>query len=120
MALEKNPISLVHFMAYPGPGNTRSVSRGEAVREYLLRSLKEVLDDPYFQGIEITWIKDKRVRAEVAALLKESGKRVVFSAQPIQLQNEDALIPWEDISCIDEVGRRQAVERLEGCVCPLG
>jgi DhnA family fructose-bisphosphate aldolase class Ia/sugar phosphate isomerase/epimerase len=116
MALEKNPISLVHFMAYPGPGNTRSVSRGEAVREYLLRSLKEVLDDPYFQGIEITWIKDKRVRAEVAALLKESGKRVVFSAQPIQLQNEDALIPWEDISCIDEVGRRQAVERLEGCV----
>ncbi|MGI6083001.1 MAG: Cgl0159 family (beta/alpha)8-fold protein [Limnochordia bacterium] len=116
MALEKNPISIVHSMAYPGPGNTRSVSRGEPVRAYLLRTIKEVLNDPYFQGIEITWIKDKQLRAEVAELLKASGKNVIFSAQPVQLVNEDALIPWEDISCIDEVGRQQAVERLKGCI----
>lgn len=116
MALEKNPVSLVHFMAYPGPGNTRSVQRGEARREYLLNSLKEVLDDPYFQGIEITWIKDRRLRAEAASLLKSSGKNVIFAAQPVQLRNEDGLIPPEDISCIDEVGRRQAVERLKGCI----
>lgn len=116
MVLEKNPISIVHSMAYPGPGNTRSVSRGEPVPAYMLRTVKEVLDDPYFQGIEITWIKDNKLRAEVADVLKASGKNVIFSAQPVQLLNEDELIPWEDISCIDEVGRQQAVERLQRCI----
>ncbi len=116
MALEKNPVSLVFFMAYPGPGNTRSVQRGEARAEYLLRALREVLADPYFQGIEVTQIKDKQVRAQVADLLRTSGKRVIFGAQPVQLINEDGFIPAEDISSIDEVGRRQAVDRLKGCL----
>ncbi|HHW09492.1 MAG TPA: TIM barrel protein [Firmicutes bacterium] len=116
MALEKNPISLVHFMAYPGPGNTRSVQRGEARAEYLLHTLEEVLNDPYFQGVEITYIKNDQIRAKVADLLKASGKRVIFGAQPVQLINEDGLIPPGDISCPDEVGRRQAVQRLKKCL----
>ncbi|MGI6541657.1 MAG: Cgl0159 family (beta/alpha)8-fold protein [Limnochordia bacterium] len=116
MALDKNPISIVHNMAYPGPGNTRSVQRGEARPEYLLRTIREVLDDPYFQGIEITQIKDKKTRLQVAEICKASGKFVIFGAQPIQLINEDNLIPAEDISCIDEVGRKQAVDRLKGAI----
>ena len=48
MILQKNPISLVHFMAFPGPGNTNSVQRGEAREEYLLRTIQQVVDDPYF------------------------------------------------------------------------
>lgn len=113
MALDKNPISIVHNMAFPGPGNTRSVQRGEARLEYLLRTINEVLNDPYFQGIEVTQIKDKKTRAKAAELFKASGKSVIFGAQPIQLINEDGLIPVEDISCIDEVGRKQAVDRLK-------
>lgn len=113
MALEKNPISLVFHMAYPGPGDTRSVQRGEARPEYLRSALQKVLDDPYFQGIEITRIKDAKLRAEVVDMLKASGKLVYFSAQPVQLINEDGFIPSEDISSIDEVGRQQAIERLK-------
>ena len=113
MALVDNVLSLVHFMAYPGPGSTRSVARGEAREEYLIRTMKKVLDDPYFGGIEITRIKDPGVRAQVAKLLSASGKQATFSAQTIQMQNEDGLIAPTDISSVDEVQRRLAVDRLK-------
>jgi sugar phosphate isomerase/epimerase/DhnA family fructose-bisphosphate aldolase class Ia len=113
LALADNVLSLVHFMAYPGPGSTRSVARGEAREEYLIRTMKKVLDDPYFGGIEVTRIKDRAVRAQVAKLLSASGKQVTFSAQSIQMQNEDGLIAPTDISSVDEVQRRLAVDRLK-------
>ena len=116
MDLRENPISLVHFMAYPGPGRTNSVQRGEAREEYLLRSLRQVLDDPYFAGIEITRIKQRSIRQQAAQLLKESGKHVIFSAQPVQLINEDNLIAPEDISSRDETQRQLAVLRIKECV----
>ncbi len=116
MILQRNPISLVHFMAFPGPGNTNSVQRGEAREEYLLRTIQQVLSDPYFGGIEITGIKHRSIRRKVAQLLKESGKRVIFSAQPVQLINEDNLIAPEDISSRDETQRQLAVARIKECI----
>lgn len=116
MVLEKNPISLVHFMAFPGPGNTNSVQRGEAREEYLLRTMQDILDDPYFGGIEITRIKHGSIRRKAARLLKESGKQVIFSAQPVQLINEDNLIAPEDISSRDEMERQLAVHRIKACI----
>ncbi len=116
MVLRKNPISLVHFMAYPGPGRTNSVQRGEAREEYLLGSLRQVLDDGFFAGIEVTYIKQRAVRQRVAKLLRESGKQVIFGAQPVQLLNEDNLISPEDISSRDETQRRLAVSRIIECL----
>lgn len=112
MVLEKNKVSLVHFMAYPGPGATKSVQRGEARERYLLDTLAEVAKDPYFGAIEITRIKNRETRRKAVELLKEHNMEIIFSAQPIQLYNEDHLIAETDISSIDEVQRKQAVERI--------
>ena len=116
MVFKNNPISLVHFMAFPGPGGTNSVQRGEAREEYLLGTMQQVVDDAFFDGIEITRIKHRHIRKKAAALLSKSGKRVIFSAQPIQLINEDNLIAPEDISSRDETQRKLAVDRIKACI----
>jgi len=116
MALEDNKIGLVHFMAYPGPGATMSTQRGEAPEQYLLDSVKAVIEDSYFSSIEITRIKNLRIRRQVSQMLGDSGMEVIFSAQPVQLINEDNIIAPTDISSSDDVQRRQAVMRIKECI----
>ena len=90
MALDKNPISIVHSMAFHNPGNENVVSRGEAPAWYMLETVKRIVDDPYFQAIEITQIKDSALRKQVAELsVAASGKKLIYSAQPVQLINEE-------------------------------
>ncbi|MHA1734184.1 MAG: Cgl0159 family (beta/alpha)8-fold protein [Promethearchaeota archaeon] len=113
MALEDNIKSLVHFMAYPGPRLGRSTQLGEAPEKYLLESIEAVAKDGFFNGLEITLIKDPDIRAKVASLLKKHKFYVTFSAQPIQLINEDNLIAPTDISSVNELERRNAVDRLK-------
>lgn len=115
MALEKTTLSLVHFMAFPGPGNTNSVLRSEADPEYLLGSMRTILADPYFGGIEITHIKSHEQRRAVAALFKEmrpAGMEITFACQPVQLINEESLISPSDISSVDDNEREKAVSRI--------
>ncbi len=112
MELQQNVKSIVHAMAYPGPGNTDSVLRGEPPRKYLLDSLDAILKDGYFGAIEVTWVKDDALRAEAAKKLKASDKVVLFGCQPVQLINEEGLISREDISDPDETQRARAVARI--------
>lgn len=114
MELKANPKSIVHFMLYTGPGNTDSVLRGEADETYLLNSLKAIVEDPYFQNIEITHIKSARIRKKAADLLKKSKKGVTFGCQPVQIINEEHVIEPSDISSIVENERQKAVERILG------
>ena len=116
MALERNVKSLVHFMAYPGPGTTKSVMRGEARASYLLRSIDELIADGYFGALEITTIKDPALRAEVAKRLHDANIKIIWSAQPVQLMNEDDLVPVTDISSIDELQRIAGILRLKRCI----
>lgn len=116
MALETNKISIVHFMAYPGPGNTKATQRGEAPTHYLLESLRQIASDTYFQAVEITQIKDPKARQAVADLLRESGMEVIYGAQPVQLINEDQVIAPTDISSLDDTHRQRAVDRLKACI----
>lgn len=116
MALEKNVISIVHSMAYPGPGKTNVVARGEAPETYLITTVKKIADDPYFGGIEVTRIKNRDHRKKVAKILKDANMVVTYSAQPVQLINEDALIDEGDISSIDETSRINAVARIKECI----
>ena len=116
MALEHNIISIVHPMAFPGPGNTKATQRGQAPAAYLFASIRQIIEDPYFRGIEVTQIKDPALRAEVARMLREAQMEVTYSAQPVQLLNEDQIIDPTDISSLDEVHRRRAIERLKGCI----
>lgn len=113
MALEKNIKSLVHFMAFPGPRLGRSTQLGEAPEAYMLETIKQVIKDEFFTGIEITLIKDPSIRKKVADLLAKSKIYVTFCAQVIQMINEDNLIAPTDISSIDELERQNAVERIK-------
>lgn len=112
MELQRNARSIVHSMAFPGPGNTDSVLRGEPPERYLLKSLDTILGDDYFGAIEVTWIKSPALRAKAAKKLKDSGKVVCFACQPVQLYNEERLIDPEDISDTNENNRRSAVARI--------
>jgi len=116
MALEKNVISIVHSMAYPGPAKTNAVIRGEAPETYLINSIKKIAEDPYFGGIEITRIKNREHRKKVAKILKDANMVVTYSAQPVQLLNEDHLIDDGDISSLDETSRINAVARIKDCI----
>lgn len=116
MALEHNPVTVVHWMVFPGPGSTRSVARGEAPADYVVKTAERVLADPYYGGIEVTRIKDARARRRIRELAAQYGKRVYFGAQPVQLVNEEKWIPPTDVSSASEVHRRQAVDRIRRLV----
>lgn len=79
----------------------------------MLDSINKIIDDPFFTGIEITLIKDSKIRKQVARLLKASKKYVTFCTQNIVLINEDKLIAPTDISSIDELERLNAVDRIK-------
>ena len=90
---------IVHFMAHP-------VIKGEGP---IIESLTELLADPFFEVIEISWIKDPAVRAEAKALLDSSGVSVKYGAQP------RLLTQGLDINSPDAATRERAVaERKAG------
>ena len=112
MAFEKNVKSIVHFMAFPGPRLGNSTSLGEAPEKYLLDSIKFLKGLKYFDGIEVTHIKDPEIKTKFINAIKRF-KFITYSAEPIQLINEDNLIEPTDISSIDELERKNAVKRLK-------
>ncbi|MBD3194754.1 MAG: hypothetical protein GF317_06850 [Candidatus Lokiarchaeota archaeon] len=112
MAFEKNIKSLVHPMAFPGPRLGSSTILGEAPEKYLLDSIKFLKKLNYFDGLEVTQIKDPEVKRKFITAIK-SFKYITYTAEPIQLINEDNLIDSADISSINELERRNAVNRLK-------
>lgn len=112
-ALGPNPKTIVQFMAWPGPGGIPVAQRGEAGMGYLTRGLEYIAADPFWGGVEVTHIKSAIVRQQVKEwFASHPGLMVLFSAQPVQLLNEDGIVSPGDISDPDEVARRLAVERL--------
>ena len=53
-------MSIVHFMAFP---NTMS---GEGP---IVETLRKIAEDPFFGAVEMTWIKDAKIRREVKEIL---------------------------------------------------
>jgi len=87
---------IVHFMAYP-------VIKGEGP---IVESLTKLISDPFFEVIEISWIKDPAIRAEVKALLATSGMTVKYGAQPRLLTQK------LDLNSLDEPTRQIAVAEM--------
>ncbi|MHA1688643.1 MAG: Cgl0159 family (beta/alpha)8-fold protein [Promethearchaeota archaeon] len=112
MAFEKNIKSLVFPMAFPGPRLGHSTMLGEAPEKYLLDSVHFLKELKYFDGLEVTHIKDPEIKAKFIEAIK-SFKYITYTAEPIQLINEDNLIAPTDISSIDELERQNAVKRLK-------
>ena len=112
MAFENNIKSIIHFMAFPGPRLGHSTMLGEAPEKYLLDSIQFLKGLKYFNGIEVTHVKDPEIKAQFIKAIKDF-EFITYSVEPIQLINEDDLIAPTDISSIDELERQNAVNRLK-------
>ena len=69
-------VGIVHFMAYP------EVMGGDGP---IVQTAARLLDDEYFDVVEVAQIKDAAARAGVARRARERGKSLSFGAQPILL-----------------------------------
>lgn len=87
---------IVHFMAYP-------VIKGDGP---ILASLESLLADPFFEVLEITWMKDPAVRAAARDLLVSSGVEVKYGAQPRLLTQK------LNLNALDSSARRAAVDDM--------
>lgn len=112
MAFEQNIKSIVHPMAFPGPRLGNSTMLGEAPEKYLLDSINFLKSLNYFDGIEVTHIKDPEVKSNFIKAI-QGFDYITYTAEPVQLINEDNLIELTDISSINELERKNAVNRLK-------
>src|SRR5260370_27458976 len=112
MTLAANPRYLVFYMAYPGRGTVDGASRSLIDSKYVLAALEAALDDEAFEIVELTSLKSKKLRRQVAEAVRGNGKRIAFHCEPVQWVNEENLIDPADLSCPSEVHRRLAVDRI--------
>ncbi len=94
-------MSIVHFMAYP------ETMKGEGP---VLETVTKIAQDDFFSGIEITRIKDARVRKDVQKVIESSHLQVGYGAQPVLLSQKLDL----NASVKDE--RMKAVDEIRGCI----
>ncbi len=94
-------VGIVHFMAYP------ECMSGEGP---VVETITKLAEDPFFNFIEITHIKDPKARQEVKAILETSGMGVAYAAQPIVFSNQ------LNLNAFDDEERRQAVDRIKECI----
>ncbi|RLG03204.1 MAG: sugar phosphate isomerase/epimerase [Thaumarchaeota archaeon] len=91
-------LGIVHFMAFP------ETIRGE---KGILESIRKILLDDDFKVIEVTWIKDPKIRKEAAELFDQSGIKVLYAAQP------RVLLQGLNPNALNEEERKRAVEDLK-------
>lgn len=91
-------LSIVHFMAFP------ECLTGEGP---IVETVTQLATDPFFDAVELGWIKDAEVRARTKAVLNHSHMRVGFGAQP------SLLVQKLDLNSLDEGRRTLAVTELQ-------
>jgi sugar phosphate isomerase/epimerase len=92
---------IVHFMAFP------QTIRGEGP---ILETLEGIATDPFFDLVEVGWIKDPETRKRVRELLEVSELEVGYGAQP------RLLMQGLDLNTTDEVKRKEAIAVLKESV----
>ena len=92
-------VGIVHFMAYPF-----ALSGEEPVAD----SIAEIVEDDFFDAIEVTRINDDAERRRVADILATSGATVGFGGQPYILKGK------LNLNSPDEQERAHAIEVLKG------
>jgi len=88
-------VGLVHCMAYP------QVMKGEGP---ILETLQKIAEDDFFTAVEVTWIKDAKVREEVKKLLEASHLIVAYATQP------RLLVKKLNLNSFDEAERKDVIE----------
>jgi len=94
-------VGLIHFMAYP------QVMKGEGL---ILETLQKIAEDDFFTAVEVSWIKDVKVREKAKKLLEVSHLAVAYGAQP------RLLVKKLNLSSLDEVERKEAVNEVKAGV----
>ena len=91
-------VGLIHFMAYP------QVMKGEGP---ILETLQKIAEDDFFTAVEVSWIKDAKVRQKAKKLLEVSHLTVAYGAQP------RLLVKKLNLNSLDEVERKEAVNEVK-------
>lgn len=91
-------VGLIHFMAFP------STIKGEGPIE---ETMRKIAVDDYFDAVEITWIKDEKVRENVKKMIETSHLTVAYGAQP------RLLTTGLNINSLDEEERQTALASLK-------
>jgi sugar phosphate isomerase/epimerase len=94
-------VGLIHFMAYP------QVMRGEGP---ILETLQKIAEDDFFTAVEVSWIKDAKVREKAKKLLEVSHLTVAYGAQPRLLINN------LNLNSFNEEERKMAVREIKAGV----
>jgi len=91
-------VGLVEYMAYPAgiKGDDPDI----------LKRIKQIACDDYFDAIELTWIKCAETRRQAAELLKQSHMTVCYAAQPVLHTND------LNVNHLDESERQKAEAAL--------
>lgn len=94
-------IGLIHFMAYP------EVMKGEGP---VIETLQKILEDDFFQAIEITRIKDNDTRVKAKVMLETSHIITTYGAQPVLLANK------LNLNSLNDTERIIAVNEVKKCI----
>lgn len=94
-------VGLIHFMAYP------ETMRGEGP---ILETLQKIAEDDFFTAVEVSWIKDAKVRDKAKKLLEMSHLTVAYGAQPRLLVNK------LNLNSFNEAERQEAVDEVKAGV----
>ncbi len=80
-------MSIANFQAFPDTAGGQGP---------ILESVREIAEDDFFDAVEISWIKDPAVRAEVRQVLQIAQLQVAFGAHPAILSQQLNLNSLED------------------------
>jgi sugar phosphate isomerase/epimerase len=94
-------IGTIHFMSFP------EVMKGEGP---IIETLEKILTNDFFSAVEITRIKDDKVREQVKKMLESSHMVSAYGAQPVLLSNK------LNINSLIEDDRMKAVDEVKKCI----
>lgn len=88
-------------MAFP------EVMKGEGP---ILETLRRICEDEFFQAVEVTWMKDAKIRAEARAMLAQSGMDVIFAGQP------PLLLQKLNLNSAKKAERQKAIDQCKASI----
>ncbi|SHE74665.1 Sugar phosphate isomerase/epimerase [Caldanaerobius fijiensis DSM 17918] len=91
-------VGIIHFMAFP------DTMKGEGP---IFETLQKIMEDEFFNAVEISWVKDDSVRDKVKNRLEAAHMAVAYGAQP------RLLTTGLDLNSFDEDIRQKAVETIK-------
>src|SRR5665648_806134 len=94
-------VGLIHFMTYP------QVMKGEGP---ILETLQKIAEDDFFTAVEVSWMKEEKIREKAKKSLEVSNVTVAYGAQP------RLLVKKLNVNSFNEAERQEAVDEVKAGV----